>query len=250
MFSENQIISEKIRGSAALGLFLAVISAAILIFLPDEESKKTAAEESIAVTENEDDFLFDITDEDLADFVLDTSKKDDQGLKFYRQAESKAAVEWFYARITGSTEIAHAVLEEADANDIPLSLAFALAHTESSFNVNAYHKNTNGSIDRGLFQLNNLSFPKLTETDFYDPAVSAKYGLSHLKFCISTAGNEIAGLAMYNAGTVKVRRNGTPQITLNYISQIEHYRAVLDDSFESEVIAFFSDEVLKKLAAR
>ena len=67
---------------------------------------------------------------------------------------------------------------------------------------------------------------------------------------MDTAGNEIAGLAMYNAGTVKVRRNSTPQITLNYISQIEHYKAALEENFESEVISFFEDGGLKKLAMR
>lgn len=250
MFRDNQIISEKIRGAMALAAFLFSISAAILIFLPEEKMQPLTEVSTPVTEETEEEKLFELTEEDLAEFVLDTSKKEDLGLKYYRMAESRAAVEWFYSRITGSTEIAHAILHEADVNDIPLSLAFALAHTESSFKVNAFNKNTNGSIDRGLFQLNNTSFPKLTETEFYNPAISAKHGLSHLKFCITTAGNEIAGLAMYNAGTVKVRRNGTPQMTLNYISKIEHYRSALEDNFETEVVAFFTDEGIKKLALR
>ena len=250
MFTNSKILSAKIQGAAAFSIFFALLCTAIVVFIPDNSSLKGTDIQPSDAEANEEDFLFDFNQDDISEFVLDTSKKEDQGLKYYRQAESKAAVEWFYARITGSTEIASAVLKEADANDIPLSLAFALAHTESSYKVNAYHKNTNGTIDRGLFQLNNTSFPKLTETEFYDPAVSAKYGLAHLKFCITTAGNEIAGLAMYNAGTVKVRRNGTPQITLNYISQIEHYKAALEENFESEVISFFEDGGLKKLAMR
>ncbi|UKI53636.1 MAG: transglycosylase SLT domain-containing protein [Treponema sp.] len=61
-----------------------------------------------------------------------------------------------------------AILEEAEKNDIPLSLAFALAYTESHYNVNAVNKNRNSSIDRGLFQLNNRSFPQLKEEDFFN----------------------------------------------------------------------------------
>ena len=38
----------------------------------------------------------------------------------------------------------------------------------------------------------------------------------------TTEGNEIAALAMYNAGANKVRKNSTPQITLDYISKIQN----------------------------
>ncbi|MFA6937908.1 MAG: lytic transglycosylase, partial [Treponema sp.] len=72
--------------------------------------------------------------------------------------------------------------------------------------------------------------------------VSAKYGLSHLRFCLDSAGNEIAALAMYNAGTNKVRNNSTPQMTLNYISKIENYRSWLEDNFSTEVLAFYEIE--------
>ena len=64
--------------------------------------------------------------------------------------------------------------------------------------------------------------------------------MSHLKYCIETAGNEIAGLAMYNAGRNKVQSNKTPQTTLNYISTIEEYKANLQEKFASELIAFYS----------
>ena len=104
-------------------------------------------------------------------------------------------------------------------------------------NPNAVNTNSNTSIDRGLFQLNSNSFPNLTEADFYNPKTSAKYGLSHLRFCLDTAGNEIAALAMYNAGTKRVRSNGTPQMTLNYVSGIINYRNGLEELFTNQVIA-------------
>lgn len=163
----------------------------------------------------------------------------DDGLALYRQPTSRAAVEWFYLHVTGNRETAMAILEEAEKNNIPLSLAFALAYTESRYNVKAVNLNTNASIDRGLFQLNNRSFPQLKEDDFYDPAVSAKYGMSHLRFCLNVAGNEVTALAMYNAGTNKVRANNTPASTLRYVGKIMAYREKLDKLFADEVVSYY-----------
>lgn len=172
--------------------------------------------------------------------VVDFGKQLDVGLELYRSLPTRTAVEWFYTNVTGDMDVALAILREADKNNIPLSLAFSLAYTESRYKPRALNKNTNASIDRGVFQLNNKSFPALVEADFYDPYVSAKYGLSHLRFCLDTAGNEVSALAMYNAGTNRVRNNGTPQTTLNYISKIQTYRQGLDNLFESEVVAVYT----------
>lgn len=168
----------------------------------------------------------------------------DDGLTLYRQPLSRAAVEWFYFQITGNKDVTQAILTEAEKNNIPLSLAFALAHTESNYNIKAVNKNTNSSIDRGLFQLNSNSFTELTEEDFFDPYVSSKYGMSHLKFCLNTAGNEVSALAMYNAGTTKVRQNRTPQITLNYVGKIMTYQKMLDQLFSEQVVAYYDTQMV------
>lgn len=184
-------------------------------------------------------FVEDVTDS-FGIEVVDFGKQLDVGLELYRALPTRTAVEWFYTNVTGDMDVALAILREADKNNIPLSLAFSLAYTESRYKPRALNKNTNASIDRGIFQLNNKSFPALVEADFYDPYVSAKYGLSHLRFCLDTAGNEVSALAMYNAGTNRVRNNGTPQTTLNYISKIQTYRQGLDNLFESEVVAAYT----------
>ena len=184
-------------------------------------------------------FVEDVTDS-FGIEVVDFGKQLDVGLELYRALPTRTAVEWFYTNVTGDMDVALAILREADKNNIPLSLAFSLAYTESRYKPRALNKNTNASIDRGVFQLNNKSFPALVEADFYDPYVSAKYGLSHLRFCLDTAGNEVSALAMYNAGTNRVRNNGTPQTTLNYISKIQTYRQGLDNLFMSEVVAVYT----------
>ena len=172
------------------------------------------------------------------------NNKTDDGLILYRQQISRVAVEWFYLQITGNKEVTQAILSEAEKNNIPLSLAFALAYTESGYRTNAINKNTNLSIDRGLFQLNSNSFPELTEEDFFDPFISAKYGMSHLKFCLNYAGNEVSALAMYNAGTNRVRSNKTPQTTLNYVGKIMSYQKMLDQLFSEQVTAYFETQLV------
>ena len=180
--------------------------------------------------------------------VIDHASKEDEGLKFYRNPEFKDSVEWFYNQITGNEFITDAILLYADKNEIPLSLAFSLAYSESSYNPRAINKNTNASIDRGLFQLNNNSFPDLIEEEYFDPYISAKYGLSHLRFCLDTAGNEVAALAMYNAGTRRVKNGETPQVTLNYVSKIMDYKEGLDDLFEFQSENWLDSKLFESIA--
>lgn len=163
----------------------------------------------------------------------------DKGLQFYRNPSTRAAVEWFYLRVTGSRDVTMAVLDAANREDIPLSLAFALCHTESRYNRYAYNLNTNGSIDRGLFQLNDRSFPHLGESDFYAVETSARLGMKHLRFCMNVAGNDLTAVAMYNAGVTRVRNDQTPASTLRYVSRIASYRANLQTAFAEEVLSHY-----------
>ncbi len=220
--------------------------------IPQEDSELPVVD--VSYTENAEAGQASILTGDLTDsfggMVADYGKATDVGLELYRSAHTRTTVEWFYTTVTENREVALAILQEADKNNIPLSLAFALAYTESRYKVRAVNQNTNASIDRGIFQLNNKSFPALVEADFFDPYISAKYGMSHLRYCLDTAGNEVSALAMYNAGTHRVRNNGTPQMTLNYISKIQSYRHGLDSLFEDEIVRNYlrhDDEVITML---
>lgn len=227
-------------------IFISAIAFCIAKFIPD--NSMLPSDENIIVQLPEDtkssDENLDYTDDyvDEVSFIsLDNVK--DKGLSLYRQSMTRSAVEWFYTQITGDSDVTLAILTEADKNDIPLSLAFALAHTESKFKTHATGYNTNGTIDRGIFQLNSNSFPQLTEDDFYDPYISAKYGLSHLKLCLRTAGNKVSALAMYNAGTGRVSTNRTPQTTLNYIGKIISYQDKIENLFTQEVVIFYETQI-------
>lgn len=239
----NQIETSGFQNSCRNSLifcgFLLVVAILVAIVLP-AKSKDVSIPVVKAATEVEDEVVADFNNLiEEAGFSSTRIKTGDVGLSLYRQPNSRAAVEWFYLHVTGNRDTALAILEEAEKNDIPLSLAFALAYTESRYNVNAVNRNRNTSIDRGLFQLNNRSFPQLKEEDFFNPAISAKYGMSHLRYCMNVAGNEVAALAMYNAGTNKVRADNTPQITLNYVGKIMAYQDKLEKLFADEVVSYY-----------
>lgn len=265
MESEKSNLLKMMLSAVSIALIFLVACAFVFVYLPEDgavvalESPKATeqvvevakAGETVeqpvseSVVAEEISFMTEFGDEiDVGgDMLFDNDAKigvKDTTLILYSNPQSRIAVEWFYSQVTNDRDTAIAILDAAAKFNISPALAFALAHTESCFKANAKHTNVNGSVDRGLFQLNNYSFPKLTEKDFYDPATSAYYGMSHLSFCLDTAGNEIAGLAMYNAGRNKVQNNKTPQVTLNYISQIESYKQSLEEKFASEVLAFYS----------
>ncbi len=247
-------------GTSALALVFAFVSFLVITRCPIEEitavvpSELLQSEEiqcaevpSQSPDEVEEVLLFTELNPELGKAmraaILEHAAQDDLGLTMYRSgAGNRTAIIWFYTQITGDAEVSQAILDNADAFDIPLSLAFALAWVESRYQPNAVNKNSNSSIDRGLFQLNSNSFPELTVDQFFDASSSAYYGLSHLRFCLDYAGNDVAALAMYNAGTTRVRKNGTPQTTLNYVSSIMNYRNGLDTLFSEQ----FSEDNLSE----
>ena len=141
--------------------------------------------------------------------------------EMYRQPGNQEQVLEFFTDICASSEIASVILANSDHYNIPPALAFALCWEESRFNPLAVNsKNRDESTDRGLFQLNNRSFPRLDTQAFFNPDLNARYGMSHLRHCLDIGGTEIAALAMYNAGTGRVRNSGTPKTTLDYVSRI------------------------------
>lgn len=233
-----------------IGIFISFVSLAVYIFVP-ASSKEISLESNtnVAVIEETEEDLSASFKEYFAEASIDIlNDGSDKSLSLYRNPLSRSTVEWFFYQITGDKDVTQAILAEADKNEIPLALAFSLAHTESNYKANAVNRNSNSTLDRGLFQLNSSSFPKLTEADFFDPFVSAKYGIAHLRFCINTAGNEVAGLAMYNAGTGRVRSNKTPQCTLNYIGKIISYQKMIEELFDEQVTDYFDTQLHPAIA--
>jgi hypothetical protein len=169
--------------------------------------------------------------------ILEAMTKPDPILDYYRDDISHPEVLAFFSALVQSEEIAASILDNADRFDIPPALAFALCWGESRFNPLAVNReNRNRTIDRGLFQLNGDSFPKLTETDFFTPRINAYYGMAHLRWCLDSGGSEVAGLAMYNAGTNRVNAGTTPRHTLDHVSRIMEFRKGIEFLFQIEYV--------------
>jgi len=249
---DNLKFLRKFPGSISFAFFFIVASLCISFYLPEETPKEDLIEapdptaiENTLNTGNNRSGMQEVNftrssqtatgNDSLNKQVLLASKQEDMGLLYYRQLTTRTEVISFYTKVTQNRETALAILEYANTYNIPVSLAFALAYSESNYKVNATNRNSNNSIDRGLFQLNSKTFPYLKEAEFFDPYVSAKQGLSFLKYCITTAGNEISALAMYNAGPNRVKDNKTPQQTLNHIANITSYQKGLEELFSSEI---------------
>ena len=189
--------------------------------------KKSASAEIIEDEEEEDFSALFAPSENISDSVLE----------YYRKPEYKEWVIDFFAAICSNREIAWAILDSSDEFDIPPALAFALCWEESRFNPNAVNRrNRDGSVDRGLFQLNNRSFPHVDVSTFYGINSNARYGIGHLRYCLNMGGSEISALAMYNAGAGRVRATGAPEVTLNYISRILENRGKIESRFHSKLI--------------
>ncbi len=243
-------ISERVQllklcwGTIFFSIFFIAAAVLVCVFLPAQPADTVSDMRQLTKG-----FLFteewtEETDASADSFFAMTvdSSTIDRGLELYREPNSRAAVEWFYLHVTGKRDVTYAILNEANRNDIPLSLAFALAYTESRYKPTAVNNNSNKSVDRGLFQLNSFSFPSLSEEDFFNPETSAKYGIRHLRFCLETAGDEVTALAMYNAGTSRVRLNQTPRSTLIYVDNIMKYKNRLDAAFADEIASLYPVE--------
>jgi hypothetical protein len=156
----------------------------------------------------------------------------DEPMERYLNPDSREWVLDFFARLCGSAEIAESILEESEQRGVSPALAFAVCWEESRYNSQAVNRlNRNGSVDRGLFQLNSASFPKLGEADFFNPRINVYYGMAHLRMCLDLGGSEIAALAMYNAGSARVRAGGTPKQTLDYSDRILSARRKIEARF-------------------
>jgi len=170
---------------------------------------------------------------DIAGYLHDLGSRDSITPYFRDEAARKEVIK-FFSSLARSEKIANAILQNADRNGISPSLAFALALEESRFKADAIHDNGD-SIDRGLFQLNSKSFPRLGPSMVYDPEINARYGLAHLRYCLDEGGNEVAALAMYNAGNGRVGRGATPRKTLDYVYRVLAYEGNIANLFEAKV---------------
>ena len=159
-------------------------------------------------------------------------------LSLYREEVTRQAVVDFFVDVAGSESTALPILYYADRLNISLTLAFSLVWGESRFRNVAVNYNST-SIDRGLFQLNSLTFRHLSEEDFFNPEVNTFHGLKYLEFSLSQGRDEAQALAIYNAGLTRVLRGQTPASTLRYADSILAYRDRLSARVAEHILSHF-----------
>lgn len=202
---------------------IVLISSASLILAASNASDKASDAEWAALHPDE-----------YRDAVLKERHRSDPILALYRDQGAQEEVVAFFTAIVHSEKLARIILKRAEEYDVSPSLAAALSWEESKFNPRAVNRNA-ASIDRGLFQLNSKSFPKLAEKEFFDPDLNARYGIAHLRWCLDLAGTDVSALAMYNAGTTRVRSDSTPKKTLDYVARILQFKNGVDALFAREL---------------
>lgn len=99
-------------------------------------------------------------------------------------------------------------------NISPLTL-WAIAKTESNFNIYAVNKNKNGTYDIGLMQINTVHLPTLkkfgiTYEMLYNPEISIDVGGWVLANCIKKHGNTWKAINCYNG---RIKNN-------NYVNKV------------------------------
>lgn len=92
----------------------------------------------------------------------------------------------------------------AALHKIDLRLLRAIAHVESTMNPLAINANSNGSVDRGLMQINSWWLPRLAkygikQSDLFDPCKSAYVGAWILAHSIQQYGMTWRAVGAYNS---------------------------------------------------
>lgn len=126
-------------------------------------------------------------------------------------------------------QAAQTLWSESKRYGIDPHLALAVARVESDLNPRLIYYNEDGSIDRGLFQINNRSEKwlaakaGLTEYDPFNPEDSIRMGLWYLSYLNERYQNKHAILTAYNRG-----ENGLKNyLAANGTVVSEYSRAVL-----------------------
>jgi soluble lytic murein transglycosylase-like protein len=97
--------------------------------------------------------------------------------------------------------------EAGNMYDISPQLLWSIAKTESNLNPKAINRNTNGSYDYGVMQINSTWAKKLGTTwnALSDPCTNVKVGAWILSQCVRDYGNTWQAVGCYNSRTPSKR---------------------------------------------
>lgn len=132
------------------------------------------------------------------------------------------------------------VLRRAGWPNELVGIAYAIVMRESSRYPKAYLKNTNGTIDRGLFQINEVNNKELGVTNWqllYDPIYNAKKALTLFnRYNLSpwALRNTDGSYTIY----AKYLRENAPQIQADYQAKFEKYLSEFNRQFPEYAVNY------------
>lgn len=107
--------------------------------------------------------------------------------------------------LASATANAHGFCFEkaAERYGVEARLLFAIAQQESGLNPSATNRNSDGSVDYGLMQINSSNLPgiRLTPEDIMEPCLNVHVGAWILSKFIKTHGPTWRAVGAYNAGS-------------------------------------------------
>jgi soluble lytic murein transglycosylase-like protein len=116
------------------------------------------------------------------------------------------------------------VLSLASQYNVPSNLVVAIIFEESTGNSNAIGYNPNGTVDRGLMQLNSSWF---TDDRWHEPEINIRAGIQHLFYLYRELQNWDSVIIAYNCGLGRYRE-GPPEMSLSYYNKIKKHWNYLD----------------------
>lgn len=93
------------------------------------------------------------------------------------------------------------IAANAQADGLQPSLLASLLNHESGFNATATHANANGSVDRGIAQINNQAHPNVTTAQANNPYFAIPWAANYLSSKVKGCGSVAGGLQAYNSGS-------------------------------------------------
>jgi soluble lytic murein transglycosylase-like protein len=122
------------------------------------------------------------------------------------------------------------ILELAPAYGIPPYLLVAIAETESQWNNYAQRRNNNGTIDRGIMQLNSSWFE---DDNWHDPVVNINAAIDHILGLRKHGLNWWQTVMVYNCGLSRL--NNPPEQSIEYAAKVFRTWASYDKYFNNYV---------------
>lgn len=121
--------------------------------------------------------------------------------------------------------------------DVDYSLALAVIYNESRFQSGLTHKNSNGTIDYGLMQVNEVNFDFLQRTvgiksmkDLLNDKIGIRCGVELLAYHKDFTGEDSSALLRYQIGAGKYRQyTNVGKYTNDTHSKVWQYREIYNN---------------------